>query len=217
MQGVREYAIPRTESCLELDIKKSRFIGRCFPVESEGEAGAILERVRKANWDATHHCYAFRIGPGGSQMRSSDDGEPSGTAGMPILNVLIKEDVTNVLCIVTRYFGGILLGAGGLVRAYTAAASDALREAGRTMMRPCTLFEATVPYPLWQQTERAIKELGQVQESVYAEQVTVTYWVPIKEAQAAMDRVIDLSDGRVQPKEICQAMRPYGAASAVGG
>lgn len=212
MQSIKEYTVPNTESRCELEIKKSKFIGSCFPVESEGQAGEILERVRKAHWDANHNCYAYRIGPGGSGMRSSDDGEPAGTAGMPILNVLIKENVTNVLCIVTRYFGGILLGAGGLVRAYTAAAGDALKEAGRAVMCPCALYEAMVPYALWQQTERAIREFGQIQEAAYTEQVTASYWVPLKEAQTATDHLTDLTDGRVRPIKICEQMRPLGDA-----
>ena len=101
----------------EFTEKKSRFIGRCFPVETEDEAFAVIADVKKRHWDATHNCYAFIVGENGLTQRFSDDGEPSGTAGMPILDVIKQKGLTNTLIVVTRYFGGILLGAGGLVRA----------------------------------------------------------------------------------------------------
>lgn len=106
--------------------KKSRFIGRTFPVESEEEALSIIQSEKKKYWDARHNCYAFRTDGDSISERFSDDGEPSGTAGKPILSVLQSRDIHNVLLIVTRYFGGVLLGTGGLVRAYTAASVSAL-------------------------------------------------------------------------------------------
>ena len=110
----------------EFTEKKSRFIGRCFPVETEDEAFAVIADVKKRHWDATHNCYAFIVGENGLTQRFSDDGEPSGTAGMPILDVIKQKGLTNTLIVVTRYFGGILLGAGGLVRAYSKAAASAV-------------------------------------------------------------------------------------------
>ena len=106
----------------ELVIKRSRFIGRCFPVADEQEALRLLEQVRRQHWDATHNCYAYSVGVSGACARYSDDGEPSGTAGLPMMEALRRSGVTDALVVVTRYFGGILLGAGGLVRAYSAAA-----------------------------------------------------------------------------------------------
>ena len=122
-----EYFIPTGASETELVEKRSRFLGHVWPVESEGEARARIEEIRKKHYDARHHCWCYRIREGGVE-RYSDDGEPQGTAGQPMLNVFQREGVTNVCCVVTRYFGGILLGAGGLVRAYTQSAKDALGE-----------------------------------------------------------------------------------------
>ncbi|HIU94159.1 MAG TPA: YigZ family protein, partial [Candidatus Aphodomorpha intestinavium] len=121
----------------ELVIKRSRFIGRCFPVADEQEALRLLEQVRRQHWDATHNCYAYSVGVSGACARYSDDGEPSGTAGLPMMEALRRSGVTDALVVVTRYFGGILLGAGGLVRAYSAAAAAAVRSAGEVEMREC--------------------------------------------------------------------------------
>ena len=118
----------------EIVEKKSRFIAQVFPVTTEEEVTEILERERKKYWDARHNCYAFVLGAGGEISRCSDDGEPSGTAGRPILEVLTGRELRNVLVIVTRYFGGTLLGTGGLVRAYSQATQAAL-EASRVITK----------------------------------------------------------------------------------
>ncbi|WP_245643435.1 YigZ family protein [Sanguibacter suarezii] len=110
----------------ELVVKKSRFITRVSHVDSLADAEAVIAAVRKQYWDARHNCTALVVGPGGDQQRSSDDGEPSGTAGIPMLEVLRHRGLTDVVAVVTRYFGGVLLGAGGLVRAYSTAVSQAL-------------------------------------------------------------------------------------------
>lgn len=110
----------------EIVIKKSRFITRLVHVTTTDEAEAAIAAVRKEFWDARHNCVALVVGPGGEQQRSSDDGEPSGTAGVPMLEVLRHRGLTDVVAVVTRYFGGVLLGAGGLVRAYSSSVSQAL-------------------------------------------------------------------------------------------
>ncbi len=110
----------------EIVEKKSRFIAQVFPVKTEEEAAEFIGQVKKEYWDARHNCYAFVLGQGGEITRCSDDGEPSGTAGRPILEVLMGRELTNILVIVTRYFGGTLLGTGGLVRAYSEAAKEGL-------------------------------------------------------------------------------------------
>ncbi|MCD7824686.1 MAG: YigZ family protein [Clostridiaceae bacterium] len=110
----------------EIEEKKSRFIANVFPVETEEEAARIIEETKKKYWDARHNCYAFVLGAGGEITRCSDDGEPSGTAGRPILEVLTRKKLCNILVIVTRYFGGTLLGTGGLVRAYSQATQAGL-------------------------------------------------------------------------------------------
>ena len=122
------YLTPAGEGSSEYVEKKSRFLGRVFAVSSEDEARALLEAVKREHYDARHNCWCYILR--GGAKRYSDDGEPQGTAGQPMLNVFEREGIENVLCVVTRYFGGILLGTGGLVRAYTAAAKDALLDAG---------------------------------------------------------------------------------------
>ena len=124
------------EASGEITVKKSRFIGTAFEVHSEDEASAIIESMRKKYWDAKHNCYAYVTGRNNEIQRFSDDKEPSGTAGKPILEVLLSSNVRNCLIVVTRYFGGVLLGTGGLVRAYTDAsvcAVEALKSAGRLL------------------------------------------------------------------------------------
>ena len=208
MQGVREYRVPFSEGTCELTIKKSRFLGACFRAETEPAAGEILDRVRKESYTATHHCYAYRMGRTGASMRSSDDGEPAGTAGMPILNVLIKEDVTNVLCIVTRYFGGVLLGTGGLVRAYTAAAGEALKAAGICRMRLSGLYQACVPYPLWGLVERILRDQEAIlEDTVFEQMVTVSFWTPSETGSALCAKIMDQTGGRVLPTCIREEMR----------
>lgn len=119
----------------EIVEKKSRFIANAAPAGSEEEAAAFLESIRKKHYDARHHCSAFIIGRNRELIRSSDDGEPGGTAGRPILEVLLAKELTNTIVVVTRYFGGTLLGTGGLVRAYTEAAKAGIEDAGTAVMR----------------------------------------------------------------------------------
>ena len=123
------YNTLRGEAIGEIVVKKSRFIANIFHVESEDEALSILERMRKQYWDARHNCYGYIIGKNKELVRFSDDGEPGGTAGKPILEVIKGRDLTDILVVVTRYFGGVLLGTGGLVRAYTDATIEGLSNA----------------------------------------------------------------------------------------
>jgi len=197
---VKGYRTVSHAAQIEYIVQKSRFIGHCFPVETETEALEILERLRKDYWDATHNCYAYSIGENGQIARFSDDGEPSGTAGLPMMDVLKKNGVTNLLCVVTRYFGGILLGAGGLVRAYTRSAADAVRAAGCLEMRPCVQFDLTVPYPLWGKVETICRELASMQEPDFQEVVRVCVSVPETDAEAFSKTMIDRTDGRIVPE-----------------
>ena len=123
------YRTLRREASKEIVIKKSRFIGYGKPVESEAEAAAFIEAIKKKHWDATHNCSAYVIGERDEIQKQSDDGEPSGTAGKPILEVIKAQGLKNTVIVVTRYFGGIMLGAGGLIRAYTDGAVAAIEAA----------------------------------------------------------------------------------------
>ena len=123
-----EYYIPSSRGEAEYDEKRSRFLAYVSCVKSEAEARSFIEEIKKLNYDARHNCWCYIIRDGAE--RYSDDGEPQGTAGIPMLELFKKEKITDIVCVVTRYFGGILLGTGGLLRAYTKAAKDALNDAG---------------------------------------------------------------------------------------
>lgn len=130
----------------ELVVKKSRFLALVQPVADVAEADAVVAAVRKRHWDARHHCTALVVGTHADQQRSSDDGEPSGTAGVPMLEVLRRRELTDVVAVVTRYFGGVLLGAGGLVRAYSTATSEALDLARVVRRSAATRVTVEVPH-----------------------------------------------------------------------
>ena len=149
MAGSASYRTVKAPATIEIVVNRSRFIGQCIPVSSEAEALDTLSAIRKRYWDATHNCYAYSIGQKGEIARFSDDGEPGGTAGMPMMDALRGAGVTDVLCVVTRYFGGILLGTGGLVRAYGRTCSEAIQAAGVVRMVPCDLVRFEVPYAQW--------------------------------------------------------------------
>lgn len=208
LQGVKPYRTVQRDAEAEQIVQKSRFIGRCFAVADEAEAAERLAGIRKQYWDATHHCYAFCIGANVPNTRSSDDGEPSGTAGAPILNVLSRMELTNVLCVVTRYFGGVLLGAGGLVRAYSNAASAAVAAAGTVWMRPANGYVCSLTYPQWAVLESALRKAAEVTDVSYTDCVTVTFFVDCAECEETLKRLIDLSDGRIAPKFSQTRMRP---------
>lgn len=183
----------------EIIEKKSRFLAEVFPVETEAEALEILEKIRKKYWDASHHCWAFITGEVQVQERFSDDGEPGGTAGKPILEVLRGQELRNVLIVVTRYFGGTLLGTGGLVRAYTKAA-----QAGLTAS---TLITKITGYQLKLQTDYttfgklqhllASQEVP-VTDTVYGEEVTVYILVSEKEEKPLTDTLTEATNARVR-------------------
>ena len=149
---MEEYLVPTGYGEDEFVEKKSRFIGRVWPVETEEEALAKIAEMKKQHYDATHNCWAYVLKSGA--MRFSDDGEPGGTAGNPMMMVLQKENLYNVCCVVTRYFGGTLLGAGGLVRAYTKGAKIAIDAAGKSMKRVWSVLYIPCPYTFYERTNR---------------------------------------------------------------
>ena len=159
-----EYYIPTGESEASFVEKRSEFIGHVWRVESEAEARAKIEATKKKHYDARHNCWCYLLGQ--NVQRYSDDGEPQGTAGQPMLKVFERENVTNVCCVVTRYFGGILLGAGGLTRAYTQGAKDALTAAGIARMSLWTLWEVPCTYPLFERVKLEIAACGGVVRDV---------------------------------------------------
>ena len=153
-------AHPRTvarEGTHTVEIKKSRFLGTVARAGSEAEARAVLERVRKAHWDANHHCLAYVVGERGALQKASDDGEPAGTAGVPMLEVLRKRGLADTVAIVSRWFGGVKLGAGGLVRAYGQTVSETIDAVGVVERRPLALLTVRVPYDDAGRVEHALR------------------------------------------------------------
>jgi uncharacterized YigZ family protein len=177
----------------EITEKKSRFIGLCAPVGSEAEAKALIAAARKRHYAARHHCFAFRVN---GIERSSDDGEPSGTAGAPILSVLRGEGLSETACVVTRYFGGVLLGTGGLVRAYGAAAKAAAANAGVLTRREAAKIAVTVDYPLEARLRAACAAYSR--ETEYSGKVTYTVLVPVEEADGFEAAVKDAAYGEAE-------------------
>ena len=192
-----EYFIPTRESVTEFTEKRSRFIGHVWRVDSEEEARACIERTKKEHYDARHNCWCYRIKDG--PVRYSDDGEPQGTAGQPMLNVFEREAVENVCCVVTRYFGGVLLGAGGLVRAYTQSAKSALDGAGISVVRRWVEALLPCPYSWHDRVRLEIERLGgTVAETDYGADVCFTVLLPEERAQEILDAVLDLSAGQIE-------------------
>lgn len=191
-----EYLIPTKDAEAELVEKKSRFIAHIFVTETEEEALFYLKEMRDKYWDARHNVYAYIIKDG--PTRYSDDGEPGGTAGMPVLEVLQHEKVYNVCCVVTRYFGGTLLGTGGLVRAYSKSAKLGLEAAGISQKRVWERVRIPCPYPMFEQVKKEITNLGgMVQDTEFGSDVQITAIFPEAQTEAFMLRLTDLSSGRV--------------------
>jgi len=179
------------EAAIEIEIKKSRFIGRSFLRAAPADALAAVKELRAAERDATHHCWAYRIGRDGEQARYNDDSEPQGTAGPPILEILKKNETTNTLIVVTRYYGGIKLGAGGLARAYGDAAKRVLEESLLKDLRLMTDVEAPVPYPQLGPLENYLgREGAEVIGKTFGEFVTVRLRIPA-EREAAFREFLD--------------------------
>ena len=154
-----DYKTLRQAASDEFIVQKSRFIGYAAPCESEEAALAFLRSIRERHKDASHNCYAYIIGENAGIMRYNDDGEPGGTAGMPIIEVMKQRGVVNCCVVVTRYFGGVLLGAGGLVRAYSHGCAIALNAAQVVRMELSRRLLLDVPYPLWDRVQHQLKSL----------------------------------------------------------
>ena len=183
-----EYCIPTAPGEASFVEKRSEFLGHVRPVESEDEARAFIAEMKKKYYDARHNCWCYIIKDG--PERYSDDGEPQGTAGMPMLDVLRRENLTNVLCVVTRYFGGVLLGTGGLVRAYTKSTQLALENAGINEVNRYAVVLITCPYSLLGTVQNLLPEHNCiVEETDYAADVTLTATLP-EDGTAALEQAL---------------------------
>ena len=176
--------------------KRSKFTGRLWHVETAEDAVAKIKEMREKYWDATHNCYAYILREG-NVMRYSDDGEPQGTAGMPILEVLRHENLTDCVCVVTRYFGGILLGTGGLVRAYTDATKAAIEAADVVTVSVCVDIILEVPYSLYEQLCRIAEAAGaKLAESDFAENVLLTFRMLDGTQAPFLEKLTELTRGQ---------------------
>ena len=192
---INAYITVARSSREETVINKSRFIGYAAPCISESEALAFLQSVREEHKTATHHCYAYIIGENSGIMRYSDDGEPGGTAGLPMMDVIRARNIVNCCVVVVRYFGGTLLGTGGLVRAYSQSAQSALNAAGIIRMEPTSLLSCELPYQAWDKFRYTADQLQVVIRDVeYSSVVVFRLAVRSGEKDSLMPKLNDASE-----------------------
>lgn len=193
-----EYRTVSNEAFAEIVEKRSRFVASVKPVSTEAEALAFLDFIRKKHWDARHNVYAYILEEN-NIMRYSDDGEPAGTAGVPVLDILKKEEFTNIIVVVTRYFGGILLGKGGLVHAYSACAKSGLSAAVPLRMRLCKEVNISCNYTLLGKIQNELDSWDIIRnEAEYSDNVTLPVYVPACNSAAFASRIEDLTNARAQ-------------------
>ena len=194
MTNYKTVAGAATASFIE---KKSEFIGNIAPCRTEEEAIAFIQEIRRQHRKATHNCYAYILRDN-NIARHSDDGEPGGTAGAPIFEVLKKEELTDVCCVVTRYFGGILLGAGGLVRAYTGGAKIAVEAAQIKEMRMAEQLRLTLDYSLYGKIGTALSEFDvRVSNEDFAADVTLTLYITQEKSKEFSAQLTDICSGKI--------------------
>lgn len=205
---MEEYLVPTGYGEDEFVEKKSRFIGRVWYVESEEEALGKIQEMKKQHYDASHNCWAYIIRDGA--MRFSDDGEPGGTAGNPMMQVLQKENLYNIVCVVTRYFGGTLLGAGGLVRAYTKGAKIAIDAAGRSMKRVWTVLYVPCPYNFYERVKLEAEAFGCViRDTNFGAEVELEILVAREQTQGFLEKLTDMTAGTVEAMELGNEYRAF--------
>jgi uncharacterized YigZ family protein len=203
-----EYLVPTAFGEDEFIEKKSRFIGRLWPVETEEAALEKIQEMKKQHYDATHNCWAYIIKDGA--VRFSDDGEPGGTAGMPMLQLLQREGLFNCVCVVTRYFGGILLGAGGLVRAYTKGAKIAVDAAGKSMKRVWTVLYVPCPYTYYERVKLLVAECeGIIRQTDFGAEVELELLFAEHMAASFLEKLTDMTAGTVEGMETGQEYRAF--------
>ena len=196
-----EYYVPARDSETEFTEKRSRFIGHVWRVEQEEEAREKIAQMKAKHYDARHNCWCYLITDG--PVRYSDDGEPGGTAGVPIYEVLRKEGLTDVCCVVTRYFGGVLLGAGGLVRAYTKGAKDAVDAAQIKCMAEAVKLAVTVDYGLYGRLAQVFADFdARVEDERFADNVRIVLHIRAENSQKLTDKLVDVCNGAVSVEEI---------------
>ena len=196
------YKTIKIESCEEFIEKRSKFIGAAIPVQSEEEALAFIAQKREKYWNATHNVYAYSI-KDQNIMRYSDDGEPQGTAGVPVLDVLKKSGIVNAAVVVTRYFGGILLGAGGLVRAYSHSAKMAVDAARIITMRKCRILKLTLEYFEYGKINALISSYtSKIIKEDFLDKVNIEFCILEKEIGKFFADLSEITSGKVSPEAL---------------
>jgi len=204
---MNRYRVPTGYGEAELLEKHSRFLSRVWVTETEEEAISHIKAMREKYWDASHNVYAYILRNGGT-MRYSDDGEPQGTSGMPTLNVFRSEEIFNVCCVTTRYFGGILLGTGGLVRAYSAAAKLALDATGISVMGLWKRYLVSCGYNQYERLKTEMIAQGAILEDTdFGTDVVMTVLLPDEQGESFCAKMIDLSAGTVNPEYVDEEYR----------
>ncbi|HCI60188.1 MAG TPA: YigZ family protein [Ruminococcus sp.] len=194
----KDYKTVQNESNSEFTEKRSRFIGYCKPVTTEQEAVDFINSRRSEHWNATHNVYAYSLREGNIK-RYSDDGEPSGTAGMPVLDVITKNEIYDVCIVVTRYFGGVLLGTGGLVRAYSQGAKVALDAGNVVMMQSCLMCQARCSYNQYGKVSSLIMEIGAtIDDTVYEADVLIKFHIKPEYLDKLNKQLADATSGEIQ-------------------
>ncbi len=205
---MEKYLTAIGDSTAEYTEKRSRFIANLRHCETEEEASAFIEEMRSKYWDARHNCFAYSV-EGGKFCRFSDDGEPHGTAGKPMLDVINGSGVTDIAVVVTRYFGGILLGTGGLVRAYSKSAKDAINLAKIAEMIPCTVLKTECEYTDHAKLLSLIeKSGGTVENSEFTHNVTLTYIFKDTDTDAFLQKLSECFSARIKAEEIEKRISP---------
>lgn len=208
VRKMESYKTIKSAAVVELVEKRSRFIGQIIPAQKLEDVQSFLDKVKAKHWDARHHVPAYLLRDGQLE-RCSDDGEPSGTAGLPVLEVLRREGLTDCALVVTRYFGGILLGTGGLVRAYSHTAKLAVDAGGVVAMQPCTTLQVVCDYGFYGKLTALLEDEGAVlQDTDFGAQVTARFFLPSEAVGMFQGKLTELSFGRLQAKELSRQFSP---------
>lgn len=192
---MNEYKTVEAENSDEFIEKKSRFIGYVKPVKTQNEAVDFINSIKSKHWDATHNVYAYVLKENNIQ-RYSDDGEPTGTAGIPVLDVILKNELTDVCVVVTRYFGGTLLGAGGLVRAYSHGSKIAVESGNIITMAPCRILSVSVDYNFYERLNSLLNDFGaNIEKTDFSDKVEVVFSLKTQSVDFLRKKLTDMSNG----------------------
>lgn len=199
---MKEYKTVEFESSDDFVEKKSRFIGYVKPVKTSDEALEFINKIKSKHWDATHNVYAYVLKENNIQ-RYSDDGEPSGTAGVPVLDVILKNGLVDVCVVVTRYFGGILLGAGGLVRAYSHGSKIALESGNIITMAQCKILSVKVDYSFYERMNILLSEFNaNIEETLFEESVKINFSLKEDKVTLLSEKLTEQSNGKYVLTEV---------------